>query len=99
MKLHRIAMLAILGVGVFSTASASDCRDDELTFNFSNIRTREAFAVMADFAGLRPQIDASIESSGPLKFVCTPWRAAAEELATKYNLRLRVENGVMYVTR
>lgn len=99
MKLHRVVMLAILGVSAFSTASASECRNDELTFNFSNIRTREAFAVLADFAGLRPQVDSSIESAGPLKFVCKPWRAAAEELAAKYNLRLRIENGVMSVSR
>ena len=99
MRFHRLVLLAILGVGAISAASASECRDDELTFNFSNIRTREAFAVLADFAGLRPQIDASVDSSGPLKFVCRPWRAVAEDLARTYNLRLRIENGVMHVTR
>jgi hypothetical protein len=99
MKIVYLLMLAILGVSLAGTAAAAECHGDELQVSFSNIRTVAAFALIADAAGLRPQIDSSIDSSGPLKFECTPWRVAAERLARKYNLRLRVEGGVMYVSR
>jgi hypothetical protein len=86
-----------LGGTLISEATAADCKRGELEFNFSNIQVKQAFAIFADFAGLRPRIDQSIEQSEPMHFGCTDWRVAAENLARKHGLRLEIRNGAMYV--
>jgi hypothetical protein len=72
MKLRHLVQWAIVGAGFSWGATATACDDGAFTFSFSNIETRMAFAVIADAAGLRPQVDPSVQGSGPLKFVCTP---------------------------
>jgi hypothetical protein len=99
MSIRHLLIVALLGTGFTSAATAAQCRDGELQVSFSNLRVREAFGLFAHVAGLRPQVDASIEESGPLNFGCTHWRVAAEDLARQYNLRLKIEGGVLYVTR
>jgi hypothetical protein len=59
----------------------------------------EAFAILADFAGLKADIDRSLTQSEPMKFGCTPWRQAAQSLADRHNLFLRIENGSMHVSK
>jgi hypothetical protein len=92
----QLLTVAVLGAVLCSAANA--CPEGELEVSFSNIETKMAFALIADAAGLRPQFEGSIEGSTSWRFACTPWRVAAESLARKYNLRLRIEGGVMYVT-
>jgi hypothetical protein len=99
MKIRHGLRLAILCTCLASTAMAEGCPEGELRVSFSNIETTMAFNVIADAAGLRPQFDSPIPGSGPWKFECTSWREAAEDLAKKYHLRLRIEGGVMYVSR
>ena len=99
MKIQKFLLVAILGACFTSTATAGGCPEGELRVSFSNIETTMAFGVIADAAGLRPKFESPIESSGPWKFDCTPWRVAAEDLARKYNLRLRIDGGVIYVSR
>jgi type II secretory pathway component GspD/PulD (secretin) len=99
MRVTAVWLCGLLAGGLSSGATAGECAKDELTFNFSNLPVRDAFAVLADFAGLRPQVDAAIVESGPIRFVCTNWRVAAQDLARRHNLRLRIEGGVMQVTR
>jgi hypothetical protein len=98
MKIRQLLLAAVCGVGFTSTATAAGCPEGELRVSFSNIEVKMAFSVIADAAGLRPQFEGSIEGSTPWRFECTPWRVAAESLAMKYNLRLRIENGVMHVS-
>jgi len=96
MKVRPFLFVAVLGAALSSAAHA--CPKGELEVSFSNIATKTAFALIADAAGLRPQFEGSIEGSTPWRFQCTPWRVAAESLAMKYNLRLRIEDGVMHVS-
>ena len=84
---------------LLSVAAYADCPDGEVKFSFRNLDARAAFALLADFAGLQADIDQSIKASGPINFDCTPWRVAAENLAGEYHLKLRIENGVMHVTK
>src|SRR5262245_37254746 len=96
----RSVLIGIFLAGnLISEAMAADCRQDELQFNFSNLQVKRAFAIFADFAGLRAQIDQSIEQSEPMAFGCTNWRVAAENLARKHNLHMEISNGVMYVRK
>lgn len=98
--MKRIAS-AILSLGcVFSCFSANaDCPDGQLQFSFSNLEVRTAFKIFAGFAALKPEIDLSVTQSEPMNFGCTPWRIAATKLADRHNLSLRIENGIMYVSR
>jgi type II secretory pathway component GspD/PulD (secretin) len=97
--LKALLLLILLAAGLCSGATAAECKKDELTFNFSNLPVRQAFSVIADFAGLRPRIDSAIDASGPIQFVCTHWRVAAENLARRHNLRLSIEGGVLQVSK
>jgi hypothetical protein len=97
MKLTASAILSL--VCVLSSFSANACPDGELQFSFSNLEVAAAFALFADFAGLKPEIDRSLTQSEPMSFACTPWRVAATKLADRHNLSLRIENGIMYVSR
>jgi len=70
-----------------------------LQFAFRSLEVKKAFAIFADFAGLKAQIDQAIVQSEPMTFACTPWRAAADDLARRHNLILKIEGGVMYVSK
>jgi len=94
-----LLLIGLLAAGSCPGATAGECKDDELTFNFSSLPVRQAFAVIANFAGLRPQIDSSIDVSEPIRFVCTNWRVAAENLARKHNLRLGIDGGILKVSK
>ena len=95
---RTIASILILGCICFST-TANACPDGQLRFSFSNLKVFEAFAIFADFAKLKPEIDRSLTQSEPMSFDCTPWQVAAKNLAERHNLTLRIENGYMYVSR
>jgi hypothetical protein len=82
-----------------SISANADCPEGQLQFTFSNLKVTEAFAILADVAGLKPDIDHSITPSEAMKFGCTPWRVVAKDLADRHNLSLRIENGVMHVSR
>jgi hypothetical protein len=94
-----IAAFLSLGCICFSNTANANCPDGQLQFAFSNLKVIEAFAILADFAGLKPEIDHSLTQSEPMKFGCTPWRVVAKDLADRHNLSVRIENGYMYVSR
>lgn len=100
-KIMKRAIAAMLSLGFMclSNPAMAACPDDALTFNFSNIKVIEAFAILADFAGLKPDIDHSLQQSEAMKFVCTPWRVVAQDLADRHHLIVKIENGVMHVSR
>jgi hypothetical protein len=98
MKRLIAAVLSLGFICLFNPAIAG-CPDDALTFNFSSIKVVEAYAILADFAHLKPDIDHSLQQAEPMQFVCVPWRVVAQDLADRHNLVLKIENGVMRVTR
>ena len=96
---RTIAAILSLGCICFSSLANANCPDGQLQFNFSDLKVSQAFAILADFAGLKPEIDSSLTQSEPMHFSCTPWRVAARDLADRHNLSLRIENGVMHFSR
>jgi hypothetical protein len=90
----------VLGIvcALTSISANAYCPDGQLQFSFSNIKVAEAFAILADVAGLKTDIDRSLTQSEPMKFGCTPWRVVAQDLADRHNLSLRIEDGVMHVS-
>jgi hypothetical protein len=99
-NVNRTTTVVLSVVCMLASVSANaDCPDGQLQFSFSNLKVGEAFAILADVAGLKPDIDHSLTQSEAMKFGCTPWRVVAKELADRHNLSLRIENGVMHVSR
>ena len=96
---RTVAAILSLGLICSSSAAIADCPHDQLQFAFSSLKVKEAFAIFADFAGLRLEIDSSLTQSEPMKFGCTPWRVAAKDLADRHSLSLRIEDGVMHVSK
>lgn len=99
MKLSLIFILFILSITASLVASADGCPSGELRFSFKNLEVRKAFSIFADFAGLKSEIDTSITESSPMNFDCMPWEKAARKLASQYKLDLRIEHGVMRVSK
>jgi type II secretory pathway component GspD/PulD (secretin) len=95
---YLLATLLLAGA-IMSNASAAKCKPGELSFNFSKLPVREAFAIFADCAGLKPRIDPSIRGAEAMYFVCTNWRVAAKALARQQHLSLEIKHGVMYVRK
>src|SRR5262245_18988478 len=93
------AIAAMLILGACSSNPAAACPDGQLQFSFSSLKVIEAFAILADFAGLKPDIDHSLTQSEPMKFGCTPWQVVARDLADRHNLTVKIENGVLRVSR
>ena len=58
---------------------------------------RRAAAIMADY-GAKIERTVVVQSE-PMNFPCTLWRVAADDLARRHNLLLKVEGGVMYVSK
>lgn len=92
---------ALLLAGANAHAFGENCPDipGNITLNFDSVEIKKVFAIFADYAKLRPSIDQSITAVGPVKYECGQWRVIAQELADKYRLNLRVENGAIYVSR
>ena len=98
MSRSSTAVLSIVCM-LASLSANAECPNGQLQFSFSNLKVGEAFAILADVAGFKPDIDHSLTQSEAMKFGCTPWRVAAKDLADRHNLSLRIENGVMHVSR
>ena len=91
---------AMLTAGWCANASAGQCEnEDQITFSFSNLEVKMAFAIIADKAGLKPRIDSSINQSEARRFTCVSWRVIAEDLARRHHLRLKIEGGVLQVSQ
>ena len=99
MDMARHALIAAALLASSANVHAQECAAGELRFAFNNLEVRKAFAIFADFAGLKANIDQSIPYSSPMNFGCTRWDVAARQLADKYNLSLRIESGTMFVTK
>jgi len=99
MRIPKIIFVAAALSFFNPSAYADDCRDDTVSFNFDELEVKMAFALIADFAKLTPNIDPSIPYSAAIRFKCVRWEVAARNLADKYDLILRVENRTLYVSK
>jgi type II secretory pathway component GspD/PulD (secretin) len=99
MRPLKLALLAAAFSLLSLSARADNCPDGTVTFNFDHVPIKRAFMIFADVAGLKPSIDPAITAAGPVHFQCMQWQVAAGNLAEKYNLRINVEKGTLYVTK
>ncbi len=92
--------LVILSLFFSASAYAQQaCPDGQLTFAFREIDIKLAFALLADYSHTKLKIDDTIVWSGPLNFGCTPWKQAAQKLASAHSLHVDIRDGSMTVSR
>ena len=68
-----------------------------MEFLFSNIQANTAFSLVANFAGLKLEIDERIKRSKPIRFDCMHWRKAVAHRAKEFDIGLKIYNGKMVI--
>ena len=98
MKLASVLVACFLAISISTTANAA-CSEGQIQFTFEKMQVKIAFKLLADFGQVKAKIDPAINYIAPIKFPCTPWQDAAAALAEKYKLTLKIEDGIMHVTK
>jgi len=93
-------LIAIFSALVFvAPVAEANCSGEEVRFSFENIGANTAFTLLANFAGMKLEIDDSISESQAINFDCMHWKKAASYLSEEFDVRLKISNGVMRVYR
>lgn len=85
------------------SASASGdkkvCPAKNVRINFANMPVKTTLHVLADFSGNKLVADPSISGSGAFSYDCVPWETALQDIASRYSLAIKVENGTIFATK
>lgn len=73
------------------------CVDKELSINFSNMPVSNVLSVIADFSGKRLSISQPIIGSGAFHYDCVPWDSVLFDIASKFQIAIRIENETIFV--
>lgn len=79
-----------------TSSGTKKCKGKEMTINFSDMPLQTTLNVIADFSGNKLVADPSVSGSGAFNYQCTPWDAVLKDIAGKYNLNVKVENGTIF---
>jgi len=71
----------------------------ELSINFKDMELISTLRLISDFSGKKMLISPLITGIGTFRYVCTPWDEVLVDIASKYQLDLKVENGIITVDR
>ncbi|HSI38837.1 MAG TPA: hypothetical protein VK946_07185 [Methylotenera sp.] len=72
------------------------CQGKEMSLNFPDITIFTTLHVIADFSGNKLVADPFVGGSGAFYYQCTPWDDILKDIAGKYNLNVKVENGTIF---
>jgi hypothetical protein len=90
-------------VGAPPSAAASDekrkCVGKELRINFTSMPVKATLQVLADFSGNKLAADSSVSGSGAFNYECVPWDTVLQDIASRHNLVVKVENGSIFATK
>ena len=79
-----------------TSSGTKKCKGKEMSINFSDMPLQTTLNVIADFSGNKLVADPSVSGSGAFNYQCTPWDAVLKDIAGKYNLNVKVENGTIF---
>jgi type II secretory pathway component GspD/PulD (secretin) len=71
----------------------------KLSLNFSSIELAALFAIFANHSGNKLSIDPAIKGTIAVQYFDVPWDQAMYEIAARYNLAVKVENGTIHVKK
>ncbi|GEM_PF-4317969 len=72
---------------------------EKLSLNFSSVELAALFAIFANHSGNKISIDPAIKGTIAVQYFEVPWDQAMYEIAARYNLAVKVENGTIYVKK
>jgi len=75
------------------------CVGKELRINFTNMPVKATLQVLADFSGNKLMADSSVNGSGAFSYECTSWEIVLQDIASRHNLAVRIENGTIFATK
>ena len=75
------------------------CVGKELRISFTDMPLKTTLQVLADFSGNKLVADPSVSGSGAFSYECVPWDTVLQDIASRHNLAVKVENGTIYARR
>ncbi|NDP47756.1 MAG: DUF4124 domain-containing protein [Sulfuriferula multivorans] len=82
--------------GTTPSGERKQCVGKELRINFTDMPVRATLQVLADFSGNKLAADASVNGSGAFSYECVPWDTVLQDIASRHNLIVKVENGTIF---
>lgn len=90
---------SVAKVGVVASGNQRKCVGKELQIHFSDMPVRMTLQVLADFSGNKLVADPTINGGGAFNYDCTPWDTVLRDIASRYDLVVRVENGTIFAKK
>lgn len=91
---HKIASSSLA-----APSEGRQCVGKELKIHFTDMPLRATLQVLADFSGNKLSADSSVSGSGAFNYGCTPWEVVLQDIASRHNLTVRIENGTIFARR
>ena len=85
--------------GTATLGERKKCVGKELRINFTDMPVRATLQVLADFSGNKLVADPSVSGSAAFSYECVPWDTVLQDIASRHNLIVKVENGTIYSRR
>jgi type II secretory pathway component HofQ len=85
--------------GAAASSGMRKCVGKELRINFTNMSVKATLQVLADFSGNKLVVDHSVSGSGAFSYECVPWDTVLQDIASRQNLIVKVENGTISAMR
>ena len=82
-----------------ATSRGRKCVGKELRISFTDMPLKTTLQVLADFSGNKLVADPSVSGAGAFSYECVPWDIVLQDIASRRNLAVNVENGTIYVRR
>lgn len=79
--------------------ATNPCGDKGVQIKFERLAVISMLGLLADLSGSKLQADASIVDYGAFDYQCVPLMAVLQNVALRYNLDVRVENGTIFARR
>ncbi len=82
--------------GPAKSQAPNPCGGQGVQIKFERLPVVSLLGILADLSGNKLQADPSIVDSGAFDYHCIPWTAVLQNVALRYKLDVRVENGTIY---
>lgn len=90
---------ANMAASVASVTGKRQCVGKEIRINFSNMPVRSTLQVLADYSGFKLVADPSVSGSAAFNYECVPWDAILQDVASRHDLVVKIENGAIYARK
>ena len=72
------------------------CGGKNIQLKFESLSVLSLLGILADYSGNKLQAEESIGARGAFDYQCMPIVAVLQDVALRYNLDIRIENGTIY---